>query len=127
MRPREFLDALTDPSLPRCSLTGEQAESLRTLLVHLYFADLDLDKRELAQLERVLPDLDRGIRDYIKSAATRRLDLDRLAALFPAPADRDDIVTLAEHAAWGDATLKARERSLIERLADTLGVLRTSS
>ena len=40
MRPRQFLEALEDPDAPRCAATGERAEILRTLLVHLFFADL---------------------------------------------------------------------------------------
>jgi hypothetical protein len=122
MRPREFLSALENPSLPRCTERGEHAELLRALLVHLFFVDLDLDKRELALLQRVLPDL--NVRDYVKSLAARRLDLDRLAALFPDPDDRDDIIRLAEHAAWGDAKLAHRERDLLDRLGDKLGIAR---
>jgi hypothetical protein len=100
----------------------EQAEMLRTLLVHLFFVDLDLDQGEMDLLARVLPEGD--AREYIKSAATRRLNLDRLAALFPDPVDRDDIVTLAEHAVWGDNNVDRREWDLVERLVETLGVVR---
>jgi hypothetical protein len=122
MRPREFIEALEDPNLPRCGVTGEQAEILRTLLVHLFFVDRDLDKGELALLARVLPEVNMG--EYIKAAATRRLDLDRLAALFPDPADRDDIVTLAEHAVWSDNKVEARELALVDRLVESLNVQR---
>ena len=100
MRPRDFIDVLENPDAPRCAVTDERAEALRTLLVHLFFTDLELDKGELALLGRVLPDV--NLRDYVLAAAARRLDLDRLAALFPDPSDRDDIVTLAEHAVWGN-------------------------
>ena len=48
MRPRDFITVLENPALPRCEASGEKAESLRALLVHLFFIDLDLDKRELA-------------------------------------------------------------------------------
>jgi hypothetical protein len=123
MRPREFIEVLENPKLPKCAVTGEQAELLRTLLVHLFFVDLDLDKRELALLARVLPDV--NIHEYIKSAATRRLDLERLAALFPDPTDRDDIVTLAEHAVWSDNKIQVRELDLIDRLVEQLGVQRS--
>ncbi|HKU45161.1 MAG TPA: hypothetical protein VJR89_43675 [Polyangiales bacterium] len=120
MRPREFLAALEDPTLPPCSVAGEQAESLRVLLVHLFFADLDLDKRELQLLTRVLPE--ENVRDYLKAHAARKLDLDRLAELFPDAADRADIVRLAEHAVWGDERLAHREQDLLDRLVRTLGV-----
>lgn len=122
MRPRDFLDALDDPDAPKCDATGERADILRTLLVHLFFVDLDLDQGELNILGRVLPDV--SIREYIQSAAARRLDLDRLAQLFPDPVDRDDIVTLAEHAVWGDNRVKPEELDLVDRLVETLGVVR---
>jgi hypothetical protein len=95
---------------------------LRILLVHLFFVDHDLDRGELAILGRVLPDGD--IREYIKAAATRRLDLDRLAQLFPDPVDRDDIITLAEHAVWGDNRVEPEEWDLVDRLVEKLGVTR---
>jgi len=123
MRPREFLDVLENPQAPSCGATGEQAEILRTMLVHLFFIDRELDRAELAVLVRVLPER-ANLRDYVQSAAMRRLDLERLAALFPDATDRDDIVTLAEHAAWGDNRLERGERSLLERLMETLGVSR---
>jgi hypothetical protein len=122
MRPREFLDVLENPQLPRCEVVGEQAELLRTLLVHLFFADLDFDKRELSLLKRVLPDV--NTREYVKSVASRRLDLERLAELFPDVADRDDIVRLVEHASWSDEKVERRETSLLQRLIEKLGLVR---
>jgi hypothetical protein len=122
MRPRDFLDALDNPDAPKCSVTGERAEMLRTLLVHLFFVDLDLDQGELTLLGRVLPDV--NIPQYIQAAATRRLDLDRLAQLFPDPVDRDDIITLAEHAVWGDNRVKPEEWDLVDLLVEKLGVVR---
>lgn len=100
----------------------EQAEILRTLLVHLLFVDLELDQGEMALLARVFPAGD--LREQIKSAAARRLNLERLALLFPDPVDRDDIVTLAEHAVWGDNNVDRREWDLVDRLVETLGVVR---
>ena len=125
MRPHEFLAVLEDPELPPCEITGEHAEILRTLLVHLFFADLELDRRELILLRRVLPS--RDTREYVKSLAARRLDLDRLAELFPDPADRAAIVKLAEHAAWGDDRLEGREQRLLDRVVDKLGLSATEA
>jgi len=120
MRPRDFLDVLELPDLPRCDATGEPAELLRTLLVHLVFADLNFDKRELALLQRLLPHV--NTRAYVQSLATRKLDLDRLAELFPDPADRNDIITLAERAISSDDKRERRESDLMDRLKDRLGV-----
>jgi hypothetical protein len=122
MRPRQFLEVLENPEAPRCGVIDEQAEMLRTLLVHLFFVDLDLDQGELDLLARLLPEGD--ITAYVKAAAARRLNLDRLAALFPDPVDRDDIVTLAEHAVWGDNNVDRREWDLVDRLVEKLGVVR---
>lgn len=123
MRPREFLEALENPEAPPCAATGEQAEILRTMLVHLFFIDRDLDRGELSLLSRLLPE-SVNLREYISRAALRRLDLDRLAALFPDPTDRDDIITLAEHAMWGDDHVEGGEWDLVERLVDKLEVVR---
>lgn len=123
MRPRQFLEALENPDAPRCAATGEQAELLRTLLVHLFFADLELDQGEMNLLARVLPEGD--IHEHVKTAAARRLNLNRLAALFPDPVDRDDIVTLAEHAVWGDNRVDSHEWDLVDRLVEVLGVVRS--
>ena len=122
MRPRQFLEVLENPEAPRCGVIDEQAEILRTLLVHLLFVDLELDNGEMELLARVFPAGD--LREQIKAAATRRLNLDRLAALFPDPIDRDDIITLAEHAVWGDNNVDRREWDLVDRLVETLGVVR---
>ncbi len=122
MRPRQFLDVLENPEAARCGVIDEQAEVLRTLLVHILFVDLDLDRREMELLARVFPEGD--VREHVKAAAARRLNLDRLASLFPDPVDRDDIVTLAEHAMWGDDNLDEREWDLVERLVEKLGVVR---
>lgn len=122
MRPRDFIHALEHPESPRCGVSGEQADILRTLLVHLFFVDLDLDHRELALLARVLPEGDAS--EHVRAAAARKLNLIRLAELFPDRSDRDDILTLAEHAVWGDGQVKAAERDLLGRLTETLGVVR---
>jgi hypothetical protein len=123
MRPREFLEVLENPDAPPCAATGEHAEILRTMLVHLFFIDRDLDQGELSLLSRLLPE-SVNLREYISAAAMRRLDLDRLAALFPDPIDRDDIITLAEHAVWGDDRVEGGEWELVERLVDKLEVVR---
>jgi hypothetical protein len=122
MRPRQFIEALENPEAPPCAVVDEQAEMLRTLLVHLFFVDLELDKGELDLLARVLPA--GSAREYISAAAARRLNLDRLAALFPDPVDRDDIVTLAEHAIWSDNNVDRREWDLVERIVEKLDVVR---
>src|ERR1700755_1877383 len=125
MRPRDFIDALENRQLPRCTARGDRPDALRNLLVHLFFIDHDLDKRELVLLERVLPDGVTG-RDFVKAVAARKLDLERVAELFPDPKDREDILELADQAAWGDEKVVLRERTLLDRLTEVLGVTRPS-
>ncbi|HET8934867.1 MAG TPA: TerB family tellurite resistance protein [Polyangiales bacterium] len=120
MRPRDFIDVLENQRLPQCAASGERAELLRSLLVHLLFIDHDLDKRELRLLERVSPP--GNIRDYVQTMAARKLDLERLAAMFPDPDERRDIIQLAHHAAWGDEKLVHREQDVLDRLMAALGV-----
>lgn len=123
MRPRDFIDVLENRQLPRCAAAGARADALRNLLVHLFFIDHDLDKRELVLLERVLPDGHSG-RDFVKLVAARQLDLERVAALFPDEDERRDILELADQAAWGDEKVVLRERTLLDRLTEVLGVTR---
>lgn len=119
MRPRDFIDVLENQRLPRSAASGERAELLRSLLVHLFFIDHDLDKRELRLLERVLPE-GSSVRDYVKSVAARKLDLAHLAAVFTDPDERRDIIQLAQHAAWGDEKLVRREQDVLDRLMEAL-------
>jgi hypothetical protein len=120
MRPREFIHVIEHPESPPYRARDERADTLRTLLVHLFFVDLDLDRGELDMLARVLPPGD--VRAHVEQVAVRRLDLHKLAALFPDPVDRADVLTLAEHAAWSDGRLKHAERDLVARLGEALGV-----
>src|ERR1700712_3200983 len=121
MRPRDFIDALENRQLPRCAAQGDRPDALRNLLVHLFFIDHDLDKRELVLLERVLPEGHSGC-DFVRSVAARKLDLERGAELFPDEEDRKDILELADQAAWGDEKVVVRERTLLDRLTEVLGL-----
>lgn len=122
MKPADFIHVLENPEAPRLSAAGERAELLRTLLVHLFYADKRVAPGEVALLARLLPDGD--AEHYILEAGKRELDLDRIAAAFPDPQDRDDIITLAEHAVWGDNEIDSSEWDLVDQLVEKLGVVR---
>jgi hypothetical protein len=123
MRPRDFLDALDNPDAPKCGATGEHAEMLRILLVHLFFVDHDLDRGELACWDVCCPTS--TLPSTSRPPRCAGSTLDRLAQLFPDPVDRDDIVTLAEHAVWGDNRVEPEEWDLVDRLVEKLGVTGT--
>jgi uncharacterized membrane protein YebE (DUF533 family) len=123
MKPRELIDLLENPDAPRSIQRDEQTEILLTLLVHMFFADRRLDDGEVALLARILPP-DQDAKAYIEQLSQRPLDLDRIATLFPETSDRDDIVTLAEHAVWGDDEVDPREWDFVDKLVEKLGVIR---
>ncbi|HEX6241715.1 MAG TPA: hypothetical protein VFZ61_12495 [Polyangiales bacterium] len=123
MKPADFLHVLDNPDAPRLAAGGEGAELLRTLIVHLFYADKRVAPGEVALLARLLPHDD--VDHYILEAGQRDLDLDRIATVFPDAKDRDDIITLAEHAVWGDNEIDSSEWDLVDQLVEKLGVVRT--
>ena len=123
MKPGQLIHLLENPKSPRPVESDEQTEILLTLLVHMFFADRRLDDGEVALISRLLP-VGQEPQPYIETLSQRELDLDRLAALFPDPTDRDDIITLAEHAVWGDDEVDPREWDFVDKLVEKLGVSR---
>jgi uncharacterized tellurite resistance protein B-like protein len=123
MKPSELIYLLEHPQAPKKVQRDEPTELLLTMLVHLFVADRRLADSEVALLARILPE-GQDARAYIDELSKRTLDLDRLAALFPSPADRDDIVTLAEHAVWGDDEVDPREWDIVDQVVEKLGVTR---
>jgi hypothetical protein len=123
MKPSDLIRLLENPEAPKKLQRDEPTELLLTMLVHLFVADRKLDERELKLMSRVLPD-GTDASSYIDELSKRKLDLERLAALFPDAKDRDDIVTLAEHGVWGDDEVDPREWDIVDQLVDKLGVTR---
>lgn len=123
MKPSDLIQLLENPNLPNQLARDDQTEALLSLLVHMFVADRRLDDGELALMTRILP-VGADPRAYIEELSRRPLDFDRLAALFPDTKDRDDIITLAEHAVWGDGEVDAREWDVIDQLVERLGVVR---
>lgn len=123
MKPQEFLDVLDHPEAPAITARGAESELLLTVVAHLFFADRALDERELKLVSRLAADVP-DVRAYVEELASRKLDYALLAATFPDPKDRDDIITLAEHAVWGDDTVDSREWDVVDQLVESLGVER---
>lgn len=123
MKPSELIELLENPQAPKKVQRDEPTELLLTMLVHLFVADRRLDDREVELMSRILPD-GQDVRSYVEELSKRKLDLDRLAQLFPNPRDRDDIVTLAEHGVWGDDEVDPREWDIVDQVVEKLGVTR---
>jgi hypothetical protein len=122
-RPRAFLDVLEDPAAaPLGKPSGPEALLMR-LLAHMFYAGDDVAIAELAVFARLVGPIDEEeLREYLEDLVERPLDYDELARVFPDPQDRDDIVTLAEHAIWGDDRVERGEVDMIEDLMEALGV-----
>lgn len=121
MKPRDFIHVLENPGAPPIGERSDQTELLLTLVAKLFFADRVLDDGEVKLVQRLaasVPD----VRAYMEELAARPLDLQKLAATFPDPKDRDDIVTLAEHAVWGDDEVDSREWDIVDQLVEALEI-----
>jgi uncharacterized tellurite resistance protein B-like protein len=122
-RPRAYLDVLDDPSAaPIGKPTGPDALLMR-MLAHMFHADQDVTRSELAVFARLVGPLEEEtLREYLGDLVSQPLDYAELAQAFPDPQDRDDIVTLAEHGIWSDNRVEHGEVDMIEALMEALGV-----
>lgn len=122
-RPRAYLDVLDDPTAaPLGKPTGPDALLMR-MLAHMFHADDDVARSELAVFARLVGPLDEEtLREYLADLLDLPLDYAELAHAFPDPQDRDDIVTLAEHGIWSDNRVEHGEVDMIEDLMEALGV-----
>jgi uncharacterized membrane protein YebE (DUF533 family) len=121
MKPRDFIHVLENPGAAPITQQSAESELLLTLVAKLFFADRVLDERELSLVERLAgyaPD----VRGYIEELSKRPLDLAKLADAFPDAKDRDDIITLSEHAVWGDDEVDSREWDIVDQLVEVLGI-----
>jgi len=90
---------------------------LRSLLVHMAFADGQVDENEFDLLGRVVPDLDTtALLMWVDAEARRPMDLQALLDHFEDPEDRQALVDLAKQMARADLQLHAGELQLIEML-----------
>lgn len=123
MKPRDFIHVLENPKVPAVAKRTPESELLLTVVAKLFFADRVLDDREVALVQRLAADVP-DVRAYVEQLAKQELDYSKLAATFPDAQDRDDIITLAEHAVWGDDQVDSREWDIVDKLVEELGVQR---
>lgn len=113
----QYLAVLNDPSLPPISNPGPADALIRALLVHVAFADGEVEEDEFGLLERLIPEKDAGeLLSYIADTADNVLDLDALADALPTRAERDSAILLAEVMAARDERVVGEEREMIGQL-----------
>jgi hypothetical protein len=126
VKPRDLLLLMEREDAPRLPERDGGAELILTLLAHVLRCDRAIDDDELELLARMVP-AGTDTRAYIEALGRRKLDLELLAATYPDPSDRRDLLVLAEHALWGDGHDDEREWDAIDELAHKLGVQRSAS
>ena len=90
---------------------------LRSLLVHIAFADGEVDGTEFALLDRLVPELDSGaLLMWVAEEAQRPMDLEALLEAVPLPSDRRALVELAKHMARADGFVHEGEAQLVDLL-----------
>ncbi len=116
----EWLQVIANPS-HRLSGTSEDDRWLFSMLVHMAFADGNVAEGEYVLLERLLPGMESGaLLSAVVEAAAQPFDIEGLAAAFPLPSDRRQLLVLAGEMAWGDSHLDPRETQLLGKLREAL-------
>lgn len=122
VKPSDFIHVLENPDALDLTAHDDGGRALLGLLAHTYFADGRLDESEIAQMRRLA-----GVEDVtslLEELRQQPLDIAKLGELFSDPKDRDDIVTLVEHAVWGDNDPDDAEWDIIDKLVEGLGIER---
>lgn len=97
-RPRDLIAILDDPSRAPLSSVDASAELLMHLIVTIFFADGHLDDSEVALFKKLCARDEKAVRAYVRELSQRTFDYGALASAFPDHQDRQDVITIAEHA-----------------------------
>ena len=122
MKASDFIAVLENTDAAALSDHDEGGHALLVLLAKVYFADGRLHEGELAQMKRLT-----GTNEVIALLADLNkedLKVARLGELYPDAQDRDDIVTLVEHAVWSDRDPDHKEWDIVDELVETLNIQR---
>ncbi len=122
IRPSEFVAVLENPEAPPIQISDAGGALILRLLVHMFFADDDFDDKELKLVQRLIGEEDDKLRANIVELNKVPMDWDKLAVTYPDEKDRHDIITLAEHAYWGDDRVEEGEMDVLDRLAEVFGI-----
>ncbi|MBZ0118524.1 MAG: TerB family tellurite resistance protein [Sandaracinaceae bacterium] len=121
-RPRDLIAILDDPSRAPLSSVDASAELLMHLIVTIFFADGHLDDSEVALFKKLCARDEKAVRAYVRELSQRTFDYGALASAFPDHQDRQDVITIAEHAIWGDDHVDDKELDVIDKLAEVLEI-----
>jgi len=122
-RPRDFIGILDNPTSAPLAAPDDKGQLLVQLVVHIFFSDEHLHERELELFSRLVGSpADDALRARVGELSKHKLDFAKLAEAFPEHEDRQDIITLAEHAWWADNMLEPGELDVADKLADVLKI-----
>ena len=90
---------------------------LRRLLVHVAFADGQVDESEFDLLRQIVPDRSLGeLLVWVDTESRTEMDVSALLRAFPFPSDRQDLLALANLMAAADGRIDPGETRLIDTL-----------
>ncbi|MCK6519829.1 TerB family tellurite resistance protein [Myxococcota bacterium] len=116
-RPTEFMNALRDPKGKPLQGTHPADAALRSLWVHVAFADGRVGDAELALFQAVSPGVSRdALLLLIAEDAAKPLDLGALAEALPDADDRQEAFMLASWMVGQDDRLHKAEAKLLAEL-----------
>lgn len=117
----EFLDLVDDPGHPVLEPGNPADAALLTLMAQVAVSDGTVDDRELAFLQRVLPNRDRAaLKDWAIRAGGQAIDLRAFARALRTPEERWKGLRFAVRMAWKDGVLHDEERGFLGRLVEAL-------
>jgi uncharacterized tellurite resistance protein B-like protein len=90
---------------------------LRSLLVHVAFADGQVDEREFERLRQIIPGRELGaLLGWVDTESRTDMDLPGLLRAFPFPSDRRALLDLAELMAAANGRIDPGEARLLDTL-----------
>jgi uncharacterized membrane protein YebE (DUF533 family) len=122
-RPTEFMSALRDPKGKPLQGNHPADAALRSLWVHVAFADGRVGDAELALFQAISPGVSRdALLLQIAEDAAKPLDLKALAAALPNADDRQDAFMLASWMVGQDDQVHKAEAKILGELMRALGL-----
>ena len=95
--------------------------ALNSLLVHVAFADGQVDDNEFSMLQQLMPGRELGeLLVWVDAESKRPMDVDGLMKAFALTSQRMELLALAERMAAVDGRVDVGERALLDALRSVL-------